>query len=65
MKKKNKIKNIRFLFMAFILLIFFSIGKTNSRYVSTASTETDIIAKTILTLSNDKLTYTDANLLPR
>lgn len=60
---KNKIKNIRLIFMDFILLIFFAIGTTSSRYLSTVTTEDDIIAKSILTLKNEA-TCTIENLLP-
>lgn len=63
--KKSKFNNIRFIIIISIfLLIIFSIRMTNSRYISGASSETDLIAKAILTLSNDTLTFTADNLLP-
>lgn len=65
-KEKIKFNKLRFIIISLIfLLIIFSIGKTNSRYLSSASSDTDIIAKTVLTLNNNKLTYTEENLLPR
>lgn len=57
-REKNKFNNIRFIFIILIfLLIIFSIGRTNSRYLSGASSDTDIIAKAILTLSNNEQIY--------
>ncbi len=65
-KEKIKFNKLRFIIISLIfLLIIFSIGKTNSRYLSGASSDTDLIAKTVLTLNNNKLTYTAENLLPR
>ncbi len=65
-KEKIKFNKLRFIIISLIfLLIIFSIGKTNSRYLSGASSDTDLIAKTVLTLNNNKLTYTEENLLPR
>ncbi len=65
-KEKIKFNKLRFVIISLIfLIIIFSIGKTNSRYLSGASSDTDVIAKTVLTLNNNKATYTEANLLPR
>lgn len=59
-KQRDKFANIRFIAIVLIfLLILFSIGKTNSRYISGASSENDLIAKAILTLSNNKVVYTE------
>lgn len=64
--RRNKVKNIRFILIVLIfLLILFSIGYTNSKYINKAHSKTDIIAKSILTLSNDTLAYKEENLFPR
>ncbi len=65
-RQKIKFNKLRFIIISLIfLLIIFSVGKTNSRYLSGASSDTDVIAKTVLTLNNNKATYTETNLLPR
>ncbi|MCI8546150.1 MAG: hypothetical protein HFJ44_02845 [Clostridia bacterium] len=66
MKRGNKVKNIRFIFIILIfLIIIFSIGYTNSKYINQTRSETDLIAKSILTLSNNTLAYREENLFPR
>jgi len=59
-------RNIRFiLIVSIFLILLFSIGQTNSRYMSQASSQTDLIAKAVLTLNNNNLVINaDRNIFP-
>lgn len=66
MRRGSKAKNVKFILIVLIfLIIIFSIGYTNSKYINQMKSDTDLIAKSILTLSNNTLTYKEENLLPR
>lgn len=66
MRRGSKAKNVKFILIVLIfLIIIFSIGYTNSKYINQMKSDTDLIAKSILTLSNNTLAYKEENLLPR